>query len=46
MLRPSPRVPDLCLVHMVVVPLIRATDNHDDKVLAMVRAEVVHWRLQ
>ena len=36
----------LRLVDMIIITLIRASNNHDDKVLAMVRTEVVHGRLQ
>lgn len=37
---------DLCFVDVVVVALVWAADDHDDKVLAVVRTEVVHRRLQ
>lgn len=31
---------------MIIIPLVRTSDDHDDKVLALVRTEVVHGRLQ
>lgn len=36
----------LCLVHVVVVSLVGAADDHDNKVLPRVQAEVVHRRLE
>lgn len=38
--------PFLRFVNMIIRPLIRPADDHDDKVLAFVRAEVVHWGLE
>lgn len=36
----------LSLVNMVVIPLVRTTDCHDNEVFARVKTKVVHWWLQ
>ena len=38
--------PFLGFVNMIIRPLVRSTYDHNDKVLAFVGAEVVHWWLE
>ena len=36
----------LSLINVIIVPLIRPSNDHHDEVLAVVRTKVVHGRLQ